>query len=136
MTDASTQAMTMSGVVPHLSLSDAAGAMEFYKRAFGATEVMRMPADDGKRLMHGHVKINGGDVMMADFFPEYGYAQVPAQAFSLHLHVTDVDAWWKRALDAGCEVVMPLEKQFWGDRYGQVKDPFGVTWSMGAPDNG
>ncbi|MDP3660941.1 glyoxalase/bleomycin resistance/extradiol dioxygenase family protein [Phenylobacterium sp.] len=129
----SEQAMQAGGVIAHLSIDGAAKAMDFYKRAFGAEELMLMKSDDGRRVMHGHLKINGGDLMMADFFPDFGYPAVPAQGYALHLQVTDVDAWWKRAVDAGCEVTMPLAEQFWGDRYGQVKDPFGITWAMAAP---
>ena len=123
------------GITPHLTIRDrkAADAIEFYKRAFGAEELMRHPTDDG-RLMHASLKINGGHVMLNDDFPEHmgGPAQ-PAASFVLHLQVPDADAAWKRALDAGAEVRFELADQFWGDRYGQVKDPFGFIWSIGAP---
>ncbi len=124
------------GVVPHLSVDGAAKASEFYQRAFGARELARIPADDGKRLMHCHLEINGGSLMICDCFPEYGFGPQPSHSYTMHLQVDDVDGWWKRALDAGVEVKMPLEKQFWGDRYGQVEDPFGVRWSMGQSDGG
>ena len=126
----------MRGCAPYLGPSDAAGAIDFYKKAFGAEEVSRMPADDGKRLMHAHLYINGGSLMMSDSFPEHvglpadAPPEVPA-AFLVHLQVDDADLWWNRAVDAGATVVLPLQTQFWGDRYGQLKDPFGVTWSIG-----
>ena len=123
------------GVTPHITIRDrkAAEAIEFYKKAFGAEEQMRHPTDDG-RLMHAHLKINGGSLMLHDDFPEHmgGPAQ-PSASLVLHLDVPDADAAWKRALDAGAEVRFELADQFWGDRYGQVKDPFGFIWSIGAP---
>ena len=122
------------GVAPYLFIAGAAKAADFYKRAFHAKEVFRYPLDDKGRTMHIHLYINGGSVMLSDFYPEHGFAEKPAQAFNLHLQVSDVDAWWKRAVDAGAEITMPLQKQFWGDRYGQVRDPFGVTWSLAAHD--
>jgi PhnB protein len=126
------EAMTMQGLTPYINPSDAAAAAEFYKKAFGATDVKPMLADDGKRYMHCSMKINGSDLMMSDGFPEYGAPFVPPQGFNLHLQVDDPDFWWKRAVDAGCTVTMPLEKQFWGDIYGQLKDPYGITWAIGA----
>jgi uncharacterized glyoxalase superfamily protein PhnB len=121
------------GVVPHIVVSDASAATDFYKRAFLAEEVARMPAEDGKRLMHCHLYINGGSLMLCDAFPEYGHPLQPPQSFTLHIHVADdVDGWWNRAVAAGAEVAMPLEKQFWGDRYGQLRDPFGVIWSVAS----
>jgi len=121
------------GVVPHLSLGDASGAVEFYKRAFGAEELQRLPAEDGKRLMHCHIRINGGSVMLADAFPEYGHVLQAPGGYTLHLQVDDVEAWWARAVAAGATVVMPLADMFWGDRYGQLRDPFGVQWSLATP---
>jgi PhnB protein len=82
--------------------------------------------------MHCSMKINGSDLMMSDSFPEYGAPFVPPQGFNLHLQVDKPDFWWKRAVDAGCTVTMPLEKQFWGDIYGQLKDPYGITWAIGS----
>ena len=123
------------GITPHITIRDrrAAEAIEFDKRAFGAEEQMRHPTDDG-RLMHAHLKINGGSLMLHDDFPEHmGGPSQPAASFVLHLDVPDADAAWKRALDAGAEVRFELADQFWGDRYGQVKDPFGFIWSIGAP---
>jgi PhnB protein len=130
MAEASTP---IHGVTPYLMVRGAAEAAEFYKRAFGAEELMRTAAEDGKRLIHCHLKINGADVMMSDEFPEYGASLGEGpNGVTLHLQVDDADEWWARATDAGATVVMPLAEQFWGDRYGQVRDPFGHTWSIGA----
>jgi PhnB protein len=119
-----------TGVIPHLAIRDGVGAMEFYQAAFAAEEMSRVYAQDGKRLMHATLRINGGPLMLNDFFEEFGHKTVEPQTIALHLQVDDVDAWWKRAVDAGCSVAMPLEKQFWGDRYGHLTDPFGVRWSL------
>ena len=130
----SEQQSPMGGVTPHITIRDgrAAEAIDFYQRAFGAEEMMRHAGDDG-RLMHAHLKINGGSLMMHDDFPEHsgGPAKEPAGTI-LHLQVDDADRWWNRAIEAGCEVRFPLGDQFWGDRYGQLRDPFGHTWSIGA----
>lgn len=122
------------GVVPYLSVRDAAAAADFYIKAFGATEAFRYPPDDKGRYLHIHLYVNGGSLMLADPFPDHGHPHQPAQGYTLHMKVDDVDAWWKRAVDAGAEVVLPLQRMFWGDRYGQLRDPFGVLWSMGMPD--
>ncbi len=71
--------------------------------------------------------------MLSDPYPEHGCALQTPQAFNLHMQVGDVDAWWRRAVEAGAEIALPLQLMFWGDRYGQLRDPFGVTWSVGAP---
>ena len=116
------------GLTPYIYTSDGQAAAEFYKKAFGATDVTPQLADDGKRYM----RINDSWLFMSDFFPEYGEPPVPPQAFNLHIQVDDPNFWWKRAVDAGCTVTMPLEKQFWGDIYGQLRDPYGITWAIGA----
>lgn len=119
------------GLVPYIAPSDAVAAAEFYKQAFLATDVTPMLADDGKRYMHCSFVVNGGLVYMSDSFPEYGAPWVQPTGFNLHLNVDNAQQWWDRAVAAGCEVAMPLEKQFWGDIYGQVKDPYGITWAIG-----
>lgn len=123
------------GVTAHLSIGDgrAAEAIDFYKAAFGAIEHVRMPADDGRRLMHAHLGINGGAIMLADTFPEYDPSISPPGGFVLHLQVDDADVWHDRAVAAGAVSVMPPADMFWGDRYGQIRDPFGHRWSIGAP---
>jgi PhnB protein len=122
------------GLTPHLVVSSAAKAIDFYKKAFGAREVVRMPAEDGKRVMHAHLHINGASLMLADDFPEFhgGKATPPPSAVTLHLQVDDADAWFARAAKAGAKATMPLQDMFWGDRYGQVMDPFGHRWSIAA----
>jgi PhnB protein len=123
----------LGGIVPYLSLDGASRAAEFYVEAFGAREVFRYPTDAKGRTMHIHLYLNGGSLMLSDAYPEHGHPHQPAQGYTLHLKVDDVDSWWQRAVAAGAEVVLPLQKMFWGDRYGQVRDPFGVLWSMGQP---
>ena len=123
----------LGGVVPYLCVGGAVEAAEFYQQAFGAEEVGRHPVDAQGRTMHIHLYINGGSVMLGDPYPEHGYALQTPQAFTLHLQVDDVDAWWRRAVEAGAEVAMPLQEMFWGARYGQLRDRFGVSWSLSTP---
>jgi PhnB protein len=124
------------GVTPHLTVRGrrAAEAVDFYTAAFGAREVHRMPSEDG-RLMHCHLAVNGGSLMLNDEFPEYhgGDEAGEPEGVTLHLQLEDADSLWQQAVAAGATVVMPLEDQFWGDRYGVLKDPFGHRWSLGAP---
>lgn len=125
-----------SGLTPHITIRDkrAKDAIDFYTRAFGATEQVRVPAEDGERLMHAHVHINGASLMMHDDFPEYSGkpASEPA-CIVLHLQVDDTDTWYQRAVDAGATSVMAPQDMFWGDRYAQVRDPFGHLWAIGTP---
>jgi uncharacterized glyoxalase superfamily protein PhnB len=117
-------------VVPYLTLKDASAASEFYQRAFGAQEIQRTPGEDGKRLIHCHLYINDGSLMLSDFWPEHGYAYVAPAGYTITLLVDDIDAWFKRAVDAGCTAKMAPQTMFWGDRYGELTDPFGVRWAM------
>ena len=125
-------------VIPHLIVDNAAAAIDFYVKAFDAVEQGRIPGPDG-RLIHAAVQINGSMVMLNDDFPEMcnDKSMTPkalgGTPVTIHLTVTDVDTKFQRALDAGATVVMPLEDQFWGDRYGVVADPFGHNWSLGQP---
>jgi PhnB protein len=126
----------LTGVTPYLSIASRGGqaAVEFYARAFGAVEVRRLLAEDGERLIHAHLHINGGSVMLSDEFPEYGgETEVVPAAVTIHLQVDDADEWWNRAVLAGGVPVQPLADQFWGDRYGRLMDPFGHCWSIGSP---
>ena len=109
--------------------------MAFYQKAFGATQEFCNLADDGKRILHTRLIINGQAILLSDDFPEFrGGSPAPAPAgVTLHLEVENAEAWWDRAVKAGATIQMPLADQFWGDRYGQLKDPFGHTWSIGAP---
>jgi PhnB protein len=124
-------------VIPHLVVDDAAAAIDFYVKAFGAVELGRVPGPGGK-LVHAALTINGGSIMLNDDFPEMsgGKSMTPTSLggtpVTIHLQVTeDVDGKFQQALDAGATVVAPLEDQFWGDRYGAVRDPFGHHWSLG-----
>lgn len=124
----------LQGLTPYLTVRGAKNAVRFYKEAFDAEEIRRVDAEDGERLMHCHLKINGADVLLADSFPEHaGGLEGAPHGVTLHLAVDDADEWWHRAISAGAETLMPLADQFWGDRYGQVRDPFGHKWSIGAP---
>ncbi len=127
-----TAASPVHSVTPHLVCAGAGAAIDFYQKAFGAIEMMRLPAPDG-RLMHGCVTINGSTVMVVDEFPEMGNAaptSLNGTPVTIHLTVDDVDAWFARALKAGATEVMPVADMFWGDRYGVVADPFGHHWSL------
>jgi uncharacterized glyoxalase superfamily protein PhnB len=122
-------------VTPHLVIKDAAKALEFYKKAFGAKEVMRMPGPDGKGVMHAEIQIGDSLIMICDEMPgPEGCAKSPATlkgtAVVIHLYVPDVDAAFKKAVAAGATASMPVTDMFWGDRYGGVKDPFGHNWSI------
>jgi PhnB protein len=130
---AQTAPQVKGGVVAYLILDGAMKAAEFYRRAFGAEIAAAHPVDDKGRTMHIHLYINGGSLMLSDAYPEHGAAYQTPQGFSLTLSVGDIDAWWKRATEAGATVTMPVTKMFWGDRYGQLRDPFGVAWAMNEP---
>jgi uncharacterized glyoxalase superfamily protein PhnB len=123
-----------AGVVPYLAIDGASDASVFYQKAFGAREVARMPAEDGKRLMHCQLEINGGALMLSDNFPEMGAPAVQrSSSYTMQLVVAEGDRWWQRAIEAGCKEKMPFELAFWGDKYGQLVDPFGVTWALSSP---
>jgi PhnB protein len=122
---------TPPGLTPYLTIRGGRGqeALAFYAKAFGGRELFRNLAEDGKRLLHARVEINGAVVFLSDDFR--GDAEAPA-GVGLHLQVDDADAWARRAADAGAEVVMPVTDMFWGDRYGQLRDPFGHSWTVGS----
>ncbi len=125
-----------SGVVPYLSFDGAGAAADFYVKAFGAREIARMYGADGKRLMHCQLEINGGGFMLSDNFPEYGLPPVQrSTSYTMQLILPDGEAWWDRAIKAGCTEKMPFALAPWGDRYGQLSDPFGVTWAINTPTN-
>ena len=120
-------------VTPYLSVRGAAEAIEFYKKAFGATEVMRMPGPDGK-IAHATLTIGDATVylceeMMGNKAPN----TLGGSSVTLHMYVPDADATWKLATEAGAKVMMPIDDMFWGDRYGKVTDPFGHGWSFSTP---
>lgn len=123
-----------AGVVPYVNVDGASEASAFYQKAFGAREVARMAGQDGKRLMHCHLEINGGAFMLADVFPEMGLPPVQrSSSYTMQLVVADGDTWWKRAVDAGCKEKLPFALAPWGDKYGQLVDPFGITWAINSP---
>lgn len=115
----------------HLAVNGAAKYIDFLQQAFGATEVSRAPGPGGK-LMHVTVKIGDSMLMFADHFPEFGSPPIAEGNWPivLSLYVTDADQSFEKAVAAGCQVTFPLADQFWGDRYGHVKDPFGFTWAI------
>lgn len=124
------QVPVKGGVVAYLNLDGALKAAALYVKAFGAEIATQVPPDAQGRTMHVHLYVNGSSVMLSDFYPEHGHAYEKPQAFSLTLMVDDIQAWFQRAVDAGCDARMEPQKMFWGDFYGEVVDPFGVRWSM------
>ena len=121
------------GVVPYLTVDGAIKAAEFYKKAFAAEAASIHPPDEKGRTMHAHLYINGSSVMLSDAYPEHGHPLRAPASFNLTLQVGDTDSWFNRAVDAGCTAVLPVQDMFWGDRYGQLKDPFGVLWAINGP---
>jgi len=122
----------MHSVTPHLVCAGAAEAIEFYKRAFNAVETGRLPGPGGK-LVHAQIRIGDSAVMLVDEMPEHGALgpkTLKSTPVTLHLYVEDADAFFERALAAGATVRMPLTDMFWGDRYGQLEDPFGHRWAV------
>lgn len=119
-------------VTPHLICAGAADAIEFYKKAFNAVELLRMPLPNG-RLMHAMIRIGDSHVMLVDEMPEWGALSpksLKGSPVTIHLFVEDVDAFVARAVAAGATVTMPIADAFWGDRYGKIEDPFGHHWSV------
>jgi len=121
----------MHTITPHLVVKDGAKAIDFYKKAFGAKETRRALAPDG-RVMHAELKVGDSTIFLADEFPEMGSkGPSPGQSpVALHVYVDNVDDLFNRAVGAGASVRMPLMDAFWGDRYGQIIDPFGHTWAL------
>lgn len=119
-------------VTPYLIVKGGAAAIEFYKKAFGATEIMRMAQPDG-RLGHAELQIGDSRVMLADEFPEKGYLgpqSIGKTSVTLHLYVEDVDKVAKQAVSAGAKEIQPVQDQFYGDRSGVFSDPFGHCWNI------
>jgi len=128
-------------LIPHLVCSPCSEAIEFYKKAFGAEEVRRSLAPDGRRIMHAAIRIGKSYVFLVDDFPEFcgGKASSPTALkgtpVTIHHYVENCDAAIKRAQEAGATVLMPPADMFWGDRYGAVTDPFGHKWSFATHIN-
>jgi PhnB protein len=127
---------------PYLTVKGAAEAIAFYQKAFGAKENTRMPAQDGKRVMHAELSFNGGTVMLSDEFPEYeddairapSPEQPAAVAVVIHFATpAEVDATFRRAVEAGCKAKMEPQDMFWDARFAMLNDPFGHRWMLNAP---
>jgi len=121
------------GLVAYLTVDGAVKAAGFYEQAFAAETVIVNPPDDKGRTMHAHLYVNGSSLMLSDPYPEHGHPFRESAGFSLTLMVDDVDEWFERAIKAGCTATMQPSDMFWGDRYGALKDPFGVAWGLNGP---
>ncbi|MEJ0002794.1 MAG: VOC family protein [Pararobbsia sp.] len=122
----------MTTLIPHLVCAGAAAAIDFYVKAFGAVEQVRLPGPNGT-IMHAMLRIGDSTLMLVDEFPEwqsFGPKTLKGTPVVLHRYVEDVDAAIARAEAAGATVTMPAAEMFWGDRYGQIEDPFGHRWSL------
>jgi len=121
-------------ITPHLVVRGVAGAIDWYVRALGAHELLRHAAPDGKAIMHSELLLGDSRFFVVDEFPsaEWSPQSLGGSAVTLHLYVEDVDALFDRAVTAGAEVLLPVGDQFWGDRYGMVRDPFGHRWSIAS----
>ena len=119
-------------VTPYLSIKGAAAAIDYYKDVFGATELFRMPGPDGK-IGHAEIKIGNSPITLADEYPEMEFVSpqtLGGTPIGLMIYVDDVDTMFKRAISAGAKEVKPLQDQFYGDRSGTLKDPFGHVWTV------
>jgi len=120
-------------ITPHLVVKDGNTAIAFYKKAFGAKEIARMPGPDGKSIMHSELQFGDSFVMLNDEFPQmgiYGPSADKRSPVTIHLYVDDVDEVFRKAIAEGAKETMPVRDQFWGDRYGKLLDPFGHQWSI------
>lgn len=132
MSQPTTPPPASQSIVPHLICDGAADAIAFYKMAFGAEELMRMPGKNG-RLMHACIKIGNCCLFLVDESPDWGALgpkTLKGSPVTIHLNVPDVDATMAAAVAAGASMAMPAQDMFWGDRYGKVIDPFGHHWSV------
>ncbi len=126
------QTKLMHTVTPHIVCAGVAEAIEFYKKAFNAVELLRLPGPDGK-LIHACIQIGDSAVMLADEMPDWGSLgpkSLKGTPVTIHLQVDDVDAAFAQAVGAGATIKMPVADMFWGDRYGILEDPFGHQWSV------
>jgi PhnB protein len=132
MSDVQAAGQARHTVTPHLVVRDAAAASQWYQRALGAKEQGRIPVPGG-RFMQIELRLGDSTVMIADEFPEFGVLSplsVGGTVGALAIHTDDVDALWQRAVEAGAEVSLPLQELFWGDRHGEIFDPFGHRWAL------
>jgi uncharacterized glyoxalase superfamily protein PhnB len=122
-------------ITPHLVVNNTNEAIEFYKNAFGAKELVRMPGPDGKTVMHAELQIGDSVIMLNDEYPDHGIKSPTTYGGSpvtIHLYVENVDTVFEQAIAAGAREVFPLQDQFWGDRYGKLEDPYGHHWSVAS----
>jgi len=120
-------------LTPYLVVGDAAKAIEFCRKAFGATEIMRMVEPGGKRIMHAELMVGDSRLMLSDTYAEMGGKNpkdLKGTPVTVHVYSEDADALAARAAKAGAKIIMPVAEMFWGDRFGKVKDPFGHGWSI------
>ena len=125
----------MQGVIPYLSVDGADKVIAFYEKAFGAKDLGTMRTEDGKHVMHSQLEINGGALMLSEASLMEG-KQVASNSYTMQLVTREGDRWWKRAVDAGCTVDVPFAMQFWGDRWGKLRDPSGISWALLEPGPG
>ncbi|OLF17224.1 VOC family protein [Actinophytocola xanthii] len=131
--------MTLTDFPPitvQLIVADADAAVRFYREAFGADELVRNPAADGKRVLHCELLVHGTRLLLHDEFPEQGHlapTSLGGTSVTMHLYVADADAVFERAVEAGATVELPVQDAFWGDRYGILRDPAGHRWSVATP---
>lgn len=135
MADSSNADRLMKGVIPYLTIDGVDAAIAFYQKALGAKvfgEVVR--GDDSGKVMNASLEINGGILMLNDHFPDMG--EPPAKGgmgYMMQIVTRDGQAFWDRAIAAGCTIIAPFETQFWGDRWGRFSDPFGIDWAVNEP---
>lgn len=123
-------------VTPHLQVKGAKNAIAFYEKAFNAKLISAVPAEDGERLLHASLQIGNARVFLCDEFPEFCGVSIPVEqprGVTMHLYVENVDQAFEQALQAGATQTMAPDNMFWGDRYGRLKDPFGIEWSIATP---
>lgn len=127
--DAESASPVRQALTPMLAYRDAAGAIEFYKQAFGALELARLTEPDGK-ISHAEIVIGEARVMLASEYPGYNHTpeELGGSTVVLHLYVPDVDSFVNRAVAAGATLLIPVKDQFYGDRSGRIQDPFGYVW--------
>ena len=133
MTNVSPIPEGMNSLTPYLVLKDSVAAMEFYEKAFGAEQLMRMSGPGGQGTVHAEMKVGTSVFMLTDENPEWNLKSAMSMGgspISLMLYVEDVDAAFAQAVAAGCEAVFPVSDMFWGDRMGKVEDPFGFQWAL------
>jgi PhnB protein len=126
----------MQGVIPYLAMEDTEKAVAFYQKAFGAKPRGQIFKDDQGKVMNATLEINGGIMMLMDARPELGIPEMNKATntgTTMQLVTNQGDMWWDRAVAAGCTVTQPLKLEFWGDRYGRLRDPFGIDWAINEP---